>query len=360
MEQGKRNVNMEVLRVVAMFLIVAGHYIYTGVRHVMDPTMLNVTNGVLGGVNYVTLELLCLIAAVGVDCFVMISGYFLIEKAEMRWRGLLKTWVQTLFYSVVIFLIGIAIAPSAFSLELLLKTLFPIHQVSYWFVTYYIGLLFLAPFLARLAACLTKRQYQWLLAVLFVFCFIYLYGTVYLYNMHLGLFVFLFFVAGYIRKYSVPEWWRRHAGWIVMAVWATLFLMLTAVNVIQYLRTGIANFRLYSTDNNGPLFFLALSVFVWFVCHKPFTQRLVVWSARLGVYTFGVYLIHQHFFVNDPLWTYAIHTYTMQMPLLLHCLLWSGLVFAACIVIDVLRARLFWLLGVDHAIDAIVARLPKL
>lgn len=30
----KRNANMEVLRVLAMFLIVAGHYVWTGVKQV--------------------------------------------------------------------------------------------------------------------------------------------------------------------------------------------------------------------------------------------------------------------------------------------------------------------------------------
>lgn len=306
------------------------------------------------------MELLWLIASIGVDCFVMITGYFMIEKTEMRWRGVLKTWVQTLFYTAGIFVIGVAAFQQSSSSDLVLKAFLPIHHETYWFVTHYIALLFLAPFFARVASGLTQRQYLWLLGVLFVFCFTYLYGTVYLRNMHLGLFVFLFFVAGYLRKYGVPKWWKRHTGWMVLGVWALLFAAATSVNLLHYWQTGDANFKLYATENNGPVFFLALAIFVWFVCHKPFTSNVMRWTARLGSYTFGVYLIHQHFFVNDPLWTFVANTYTMQMPMLVHCLLWSAVVFAVCALIDMLRARLFSILHIDNALDALARKLPKL
>lgn len=39
-----RNVNLEVLRVLAMFLIVAGHYVWTGVKQVMPSGYLDVND----------------------------------------------------------------------------------------------------------------------------------------------------------------------------------------------------------------------------------------------------------------------------------------------------------------------------
>lgn len=359
MKQKERNINMEMLRVVAMFLIVVGHYMWMAVKNVMDPSILNVKS-LMGGINYVTMDLLFLMASIGVDCFVMITGYFMIDNTEMRWRGVLKTWVQTLFYAVVIFAIGVVAFGQPTTTEHVLAAFFPIHQETYWFATHYIGLLFLAPFLARLASLLTQRQYQWLLCVTFVFSFTYFYGTVYMRDMHMELFVFIFFVAGYIRKYSVPEWWRRHTGWVVLAVWALLFVAGTGVNVMRYLKTGNADFKPYATDNNGPVFFLALSVFVWFVYHKPFSNRLVKMTAHLGIYTFGVYLIHQHFFINAPLWAFAANTYTMSVPLVCHCLFWTTLVFLVCVFLDMLRSLLFRFLHIDSMLDSLARKLPKL
>lgn len=358
MRQKERNINMELLRVAAMFLIVTIHYIWMGVKEAMDPSVFNVRSSIMGGINYVTMEFLFLMASIGVDCFVMITGYFMIDNTEMRWRGVLKTWTQTLFYSVAIFLIGTAAFGQTVSTDHVLAAFLPIHEETYWFVTHYIGLLFVAPFLARLACLLTQRQYQWLLGVLFVFSFTYFYGVVYLRDYHLGLFVFLFFVAGYIRKYSVPEWWKQHTGWVVLALWLLLFMAGTAVNVLRYWPTGI--FKPYASENNGPVFFLALSVFVWFVYHKQFTSRLLKTMARLGPYTFGVYLIHQHFFINDPLWEFVANTYTMRTPMVLHGLLWSALIFFACVLIDMLRAQLFKFLRIDHLLDSLAKRLPRL
>lgn len=44
MGKEKRNVNLEVLRVLAMFLIVAGHYVWTGVKQVMPSGYLDVND----------------------------------------------------------------------------------------------------------------------------------------------------------------------------------------------------------------------------------------------------------------------------------------------------------------------------
>lgn len=41
---------MEVLRVLAMFLIVAGHYVWTAVKQVMEPSVLCVNKSLIGGV----------------------------------------------------------------------------------------------------------------------------------------------------------------------------------------------------------------------------------------------------------------------------------------------------------------------
>lgn len=304
------------------------------------------------------MELLWVIACIGVDCFVMLTGYFMINKTEMRWRGVVKTWLQTLFYSVGI----TAVAFMAFDVPVpstdVLKSILPIHQTTYWFVTQYLALLFLTPFFARLACTLDKRQYEWLLVVLFIFAFTLLYGTVYLKNMHLGFMVFVFFVAGYVRRYGVPGWWRRHAGLIVLVLWMGLAAMATVVNLWRWMHGGSSNFELLCTENNGPVFFLALAVFVWFTVQKPWTSRLPNAIARLGKYTFGVYLIHQHFFVDKPLWTVAMNTYSKECPMILHCLLWSTLVFLACIGIDAIRAYLFRITGIDTLVERVSVLLP--
>lgn len=356
-DKKKRDINAELLRVLAMILIVSGHYIYTGVKKTMDPSLFDVKDGFIESLNYVTMELLWLLAGIGVDCFVMITGYYMIGKETMRWGGALKTWAQTLFYSSTLFIVGALCFNQPATLEMAARAFLPINQKCYWFVTSYVGLLFIAPFLSRLANTLTQRQYQWLLAVMFLLTFQFLYGKAYLQDTPLGVMTFMFLTAGYVRKYSLPDWWRRHTGRVVLLVWALLFLVAAGKQAAVMLWTGNSVLRLTATSNSGLTYFLALAVFVWFVYHKPFSGKILLLAARLSPYCFGVYLIHQHFYVNYPLWSFAVNTYHEPVPMLLHCILWAAAVFLACCLIDWLRAWLFKVAGIDRGIARLSSKI---
>lgn len=306
------------------------------------------------------MELLWVIACIGVDCFVMLTGYFMIGKTGMRWHGVMKTYLATLFYSVGITALAVFAFGTQVSSSDVLRSVFPIHQVAYWFVSQYLCLLFLAPFFGQLACCLDKRQYEWLLIVLFILAFTLLYGTIYLKNMHIGFMVFVFFAAGYVRRYGVPNWWREHAGMIVLTLWLGLAVMATVVNVWRWRHGGDSNFELLCTENNGPVFFLALAVFVWFTVQKPWKSWGLTVLARMGKYTFGVYLIHQHFLVDKPLWTAVVDSYSMELPMLFHCLFWASVVFLFCICIEMIRVFMFRALGVDTFVKKLSAHLPVL
>lgn len=86
----KRNSTVELFRVVLMLMVITLHYLYNG--------------GVLkklpyGSANYMLswgIEALCLVA---VNCYVMISAWFLSAKAA-DWRKAAAIFCQVLFYSI--------------------------------------------------------------------------------------------------------------------------------------------------------------------------------------------------------------------------------------------------------------------
>ena len=87
MKQKKRIINFEVLRVLAMFFIVTQHYCYWGLKssewyHFMP------MKSSMDIFNYISIEALFLISVIGVDCFVLITGYFLIDRLSFRWKGM--------------------------------------------------------------------------------------------------------------------------------------------------------------------------------------------------------------------------------------------------------------------------------
>ena len=98
----------------------------------------------------------------GVDVFVLISGYFLInDKAGIfNIKRILKFWGQVFFYSIAIYCIfGIA-GVSEFGIASLVETLFPITFGSWWFASTYFVLYLIHPFINILLRNLDKATFS--------------------------------------------------------------------------------------------------------------------------------------------------------------------------------------------------------
>ena len=89
----KRQANFEILRVLAMAMIVAMHYMLKGGIAIPMSHDGSLTNHVAW-----LIEAFCIIAA---NCYVLISGYFMVE-AEWKRKKLISLVAQVLFYSLLI------------------------------------------------------------------------------------------------------------------------------------------------------------------------------------------------------------------------------------------------------------------
>lgn len=350
----KRQTNVELLRILSMFLIVVLHY-FLNVAKETSIGSIN-SSSLLGGVMYLSLEPSYILSGVGVNCFVMITGYFICQKEFFRWKGIIRTWTQTAFY---ILSIGVAlkfILPDLVNIKLICKYLL-LDYSGYWFVTCYIGLLLVAPLLAIIINSLNERNYQIILVVLFILSFQYAYGRIFAGYATLGWFIFLFMVAGYIRKFSLPNIWINHKKTIFLFIWILLFVLATSYNIFEYKFKGVP-FRLISSSNDGMMFFLSLSLFVYFINTKmenKYLQRL----SKLSPYVFGVYLIHNNPFCFKQIWL-AFTPEKYNMPIIVHCILVSSFIFIACITIDYIRSKIFNLLQIPKLEGLLADKLPNL
>ena len=224
--------NFDLLRIFAMFMVVVSHYIYHGIKGQDSLAVYYQFDSFMGGFNWFTMESLYVISCVAVNCFVMISGYFLIDKLNLRWKGILKIWLQAFFYCLV-FLMIMLLTGENVGIKDVMKELFPVYGARYWFLTTYMGLMFVAPFLSRVAISLEKRQYAIMLLILFVISFGFLYGKIYAGFDTILWFSFLYLVAGYIKLFGVPVWSVKHKGKILLACWGTLVVMALGISMIH-------------------------------------------------------------------------------------------------------------------------------
>lgn len=283
-----------------------------------------------------------------------ITGYFCINKTEFRWNGIIKTIIATLFYSIAFlalaWLLGKDVTKST-----ILNAFFPIHQEQYWFVTTYVGLMLIAPFLARVATVLNKKQYQILLVLLFVLSFEYLYGRVYAGLRSILFFSFLFFVAGYVKLYGVPQKWKENKGVIVLLIWFVLFGIATLTNIVFCPKE---QFLLRSSSNDSMILFLSVAVFVYFA-YTDIRSKLLVALSKISPYVFAVYLIHDNPFFRKDLWTAVIPEQTI-LPVAFHCIFVALIIFFIGVGIDYIRQQLFKVVGINNLSERLATKLPQL
>lgn len=151
--KANRQSNIEAIRILAMAFIVFGH---------ISATLCNYSQ--CGNYEKAFL-VLSHVGVCSVDLFILISGYFLIDRTKVNLNRVLKILVETVFYcftiTVLFYLFGrTTLYDCLSSLNPMAPTRF-----NYWFVTKYIGLMLLQPFLSRLAVSLSKVQYKAFLVV---------------------------------------------------------------------------------------------------------------------------------------------------------------------------------------------------
>lgn len=334
----KRQCNIELLRIFSMFMIVFSHYIDHGIRNLHAHYNRFHPEIAADLFNYLSLHFCYLFTKTGVDCFVLISGYFLIEKKQIR-GSIFRLWFQVIFYSIGIGLVLFCLNQfKDFSATYVWESLSPFPEGKYWFVSQYMALMLLAPFLAQLAAYLNQRQMLYLLCILLILFFYWPFGERFTNGMDLGWFVYLFLVGGYLRKYGVPEWVRKHTGTLIGAC-ALLFLLIqVAPKISRYLSSRVV-FTIPLVQNHDFTFFLSVLLFIYFA-NRPWEGKLAQCISRIAPYTFGVYLIHDFPLIRTLLWSDLLKTYNFS-PYAIAGLFFSLLVFLSGIIIDSVRAKIF-------------------
>ena len=90
-----RQSNIELLRVISMFMVLLGHYYVLSYFDNVDTISFNL----------VGMQFLGAWSKVAVDIFVIITGYFLVNQT-FRWKKVLKLLSCTYFWGIIVLLLG--------------------------------------------------------------------------------------------------------------------------------------------------------------------------------------------------------------------------------------------------------------
>ena len=327
-----RDSSIELLRIAAMFCIVSCHFATHGKFEF--------------GTNTVTVPRLWwyfleMGGNFGVNVFVLVSGYFLINaRGELyNLRRILKFWGQVFFYSVSIYFAFRLFGTGELTSKPVTDILFPITFRQWWFASTYFVLYLLHPFINRLLRNLSKEEFQrFLILLMIIWCVIPTISRVSFQSNNLLWFVTLYCVAAYIRLYGLnPKLEQRHC----VCLWflASLLRYLSSVWVVLT-RSGQSFVQKDALAFYGTQSVLTfLSSLFFFMMFRNLKIGYHKWINLIASATFGVYLIHDNPIVRPFLWQTVFRNASYQETSLIvpYSIGAACLVYAACTVIDLLR-----------------------
>ncbi len=349
---GKRNPAFELLRVVAMLMIINLHYN----SHVGALLQLGVpANGVNIFANI--MEAFCI---TGLNAYVLLSGYFL-SRGKVKISRLFSLICQVYFYTIMIsvamMIVGTYVLRQQNSMYKLVEYLFPISSEHYWYVTAYVIMYALAPVMNVGVEKLTKKQLQAvILSLLTWFCFVKSVVPVLFptdkFGYDYGWFICLYLITAYIRKYGIALFDSAKKSAIVFFV---CFMINAAMSVslyyVNYNWGGFVHFSEVPFNHNFIVTLLgSLGLFSFFRFYRMREGKLADLVRFLGPLTFGVYLVHMHIEIRDR-WVEWIENLIGMAPLdsiplfAFHALRSILIVFAAGIFVDWIRKMIFEYVG---------------
>ena len=327
--QTDRQTGIELLRIVAMFWIIMFHFSDHGVVD-MDTSNLNMSWGILAFAR--------IGGGLGNCVFVLISGYVLCDK-PFKLSRILKLWAEVFFYSVIIGSICYCLSIVEFTPKSFIKMIFPIISKEYWYMSTYVILYLIYPFLTVLINNLDRKQFEYLI-FLTIICFsaiptfakaYWLTGT-----NNLSIFITLFFVGTYIKKFHISGFKRNSLNYLCFV---TIGIMIWISELLSKLIGSKNPFYFLWDMYKLPVVLMAILMFLSFNNMKLKESSVISALART---VFGVYLIHMGR-LGDYLFKDLINNetvYDKPFWMLIYLIVTSVCIFMFCSIIDIIRAEL--------------------
>lgn len=334
-----RKPNIEILRIISMIMIIAHHLVlYSGAE--FDTAVITV--------NRLWYQFLIYGGHVGVNVFVLISGYFMIGSKGVKYEKIVRLWLQMLFYSLVIYLLLAVIFSYPIGAKYIAVACIPFMYKQWPFASAYLLLCVFGPFINILLRRMSKNQYRLMLA--FMTFFFVIIPTLTTFDGGSNYFVWMiviYSVGAYIKRFP-EEFAKSSRFYILMSAFvALLTFMLTLVFDIVGLWMPL--FGKYATHFSGiqHINIVAWAILIFLGCSKmdPTSKAYAKCGGfinSLSALMFGVYLFHEEYFARETIWR-VIFDNSRYAKSAFFVLITIGeiiAVFAVGVVIELIRQKL--------------------
>ena len=289
-----RSSNWEVLRIIAMILIIGHHialYSSFGAGNELSEINKYWILFIEGG------------GKIGANIFFLLSGYFLVSVKKWNKEKIIKIISQIWFYSIAIFCIFLSLDLIQFDWKLLLQALCPIAYSTWWFASAYFLLYLVFPFINIMIENMREEKYRQLLVIATI-CFSVI-PTFLNQTFQCNGFIwaiYLYLLGGYI-KINISEKLIKlkiNLVFLIIAIGITYILTVILVKVpICIEAVGVNRKQFYDMQS---ILVLVISVLFIIVFMKIKINKSKIIN-RISMTTFGIYLIHENPYIREILYS---------------------------------------------------------
>ena len=357
MQKNSRSISIDLLRIISMIMVVSLHSMNHG--GLIEKSLIP------GTPNYFLCNILYALCHVAVNCFVMITGYFQCTST-FKLKKLIGVWGSAVFYSGVMYLILCAASLASFSVTGFIKQLMVLTLDQYWFITAYLFLYMVSPFL-NCAIRAMNRKLHLMCCCTLLFLFSFLHNLIYISDFGdvAGGYSFLWFcilymTAAYFRLY-VPDTVKIQKFMLPLYFLFSMCICgerFVAYYITPYLFGGVRLTSLFYSYNSVMCVAATLCLFQFFrglSLSSPAVHKTVSLFAPLTV---AVYLIHDNNGIRMILWELLKPSAYFDRPwLVLYLLLCIVSIFILCCLIEWIRQKITKFTGISARIASVCDRI---
>jgi len=280
-----------------------------------------------------------------VNCFLINSGYFLKTSKEPivfpdSFSGAIQLYKKTWLYSVGVFLFAVLTGISSFSIESLFRAVFPLLGNQYWFITVFMLIALLRPFLGRALNNVMDSELRILVVVLLSFNSIQGALGVNVFNeqgngiLHATTMV----VVGYsIQRKVIPIVLKKRAIFIYMA--ACILLGGIGLIIGRVPNCPLSYWENFMVYNSLFVVLMAYGLFCFFL-NINFKRGFL---SHISGSVLAAYLIQDHTMMRSNFWIKIVHCQDFYFSkfMFLHYLISVLVILSVSISIDIGIKKVF-------------------
>lgn len=227
----------------------------------------------------------------------------------------------------------------------ILFSLFPVTSNKYWFVSVYVMMLFVSPLLNIVLNKMNKEQhFRAICASIMIFSVlpIVLFWSkgVLSDGKDIMWFLTLYIIAAYIRKYDVQIKNKAVIKFFLISIIVTVLLETSIKGFAQLIHIPTPEKIMFF---NNQFFILSASVLLFIGARNISMNRVSNMLAKMGGFTFGVYLLHDNDLLRGHVWRIVnaprfLDNLCVEISYMISVII---LIFACGCIVEFIRQKVF-------------------